>query len=111
MRPDDAKRLRWFAYLEWKLGNRRAAIDALQRAIQADPSFLDAYGRLSREQLRLGQWRAALRTINALVEQPNYDAARYSLDYRRVVVCIVLPLVAVVSLVFAIRRLMGSDKD
>ena len=48
------------------MGQLEAASDCLRRGITADPTFRDAYLALARIQERLGDRRAALRTLNQL---------------------------------------------
>lgn len=54
------------AMLEWKLGNKTAAMDILEDLLRLDPTDQDAMQILASWQFRAWRWRAAWRTARTL---------------------------------------------
>ncbi len=104
VRPDDVQLLHQISVIEWRLGNRRAAISTLKEAVKLDPEREELLNRLVHWQMRMGYWRGLWQTATALCSLPTYDRAKYPLRPARVFFRLVLPIaVFVILMVFIFR--------
>ena len=83
-RAYDSAALRAIGYMEWKIGNKRAAMEAIKAAIQNEPEETWGYDALGRMQARLGHWKGMVQTAKALGEVQSNE----TFDYRPCLRCL-----------------------
>lgn len=104
VRPDDVQLLHMISVMEWRLGNKKAALATLKEAVKLDPMREDLLYRLGDWQMRMGHWRGLWQTGTALCSLPTYDPANYPIRPASVFLRIVLPItVFVILIVFIVR--------
>ncbi len=71
--PQDAFALHLLGMIEWRLGQKRKAIDHLKASIAADPSDIAVYFSLMECQRRALHWRGLGQTIRAMENLPKSE--------------------------------------
>ena len=106
--PSNAYALRCLGTIQWRMRDKRRAIETLKAAILADPSNEAGYFLLGECQRRAFHWHGLGRTVIAMNELPDSDSlaefyARISLCIRRFQVALAVGL-GTIALIWVWKR-------